>query len=62
MCMKWLDTEKEKAIKVGTSWPYEKLNPYECVIADKFSSMGVSVGSKIHISLRTADLYNNMRF
>ena len=37
MCIKWLDTEQEKAIDVGVSWPYNKLEPYECLISSAFA-------------------------
>ena len=37
MCLKWLDTEQEKAINVGVSWPYEKLEQYECLVSDEFA-------------------------
>ena len=36
MCLKFIDSEKEKEIELGMSWPYEKLEPYECLISDEF--------------------------
>ena len=36
MCLKFIDTEKEKEIELGMSWPYEKLEPHECLISDEF--------------------------
>ena len=33
MCFKWIDTEQEKEINVGVSWPYDKLEPNECLVS-----------------------------
>lgn len=52
MCLKFIDSEKEREIYVGTSWPFDKLGPGECVIPKKFKkkdymnplNKGVKVG------------------
>ena len=44
MCMKFFDTEQEKAIDAGVSWPYEKLEYGECIIAADYAANGVKVG------------------
>ena len=36
MCLKFIDTDQERKIDAGISWPYEKLEPYECLISDQF--------------------------
>lgn len=60
MCMKWLDTDQEKKIDVGVSWPYDKLEPYECLISSDFTSRGVVVGDKIIVNLLKTDFWNSM--
>ena len=47
LCFKFIDTDREKEIDLGTSWPFAKLNPYECIVPSEFASKGLSVGSKI---------------
>ena len=36
MCLKMIDTEQEKKIDVGVSWPFEKLKKGECIISSDF--------------------------
>ena len=50
-CMKWLDSDKEKAMELGVSWPFSKLNPYECVIGNSFTNVDLKVGDTILIQL-----------
>ena len=45
--MKYFDTEQEAAINAGVSWPYEKLGPYEMLLADDFKAKGLSVGDTV---------------
>lgn len=47
MCLKMIDTEKEKNIDLGVSWPYEKLEYGECIIAAAFAETGVKVGDTV---------------
>ena len=62
MCLKWLDTVQEKSINVGFSWPYDKLEPYECLISDDFAvSAGVASGDQIVISVSWSAFWNNLR-
>ena len=62
MCLKWLDTEQEKSINVGVSWPFDKLEPYECLISDDFaSSAGIVSGDQIVISVAMTNFWNNLR-
>lgn len=49
--MKWLDSDKEKAMELGVSWPFSKLNPYECVIGNSFTNVDLKVGDTISIQL-----------
>ena len=37
MCLKFIDTNQEKKINLGVSWPYGPLEPYECLISDDFA-------------------------
>ena len=62
MCIKWLDTEQEKAIDVGVSWPYDALEQYHCLVADTFaSSAGLVKGDKIIINVAWSGFWNNIR-
>ena len=47
MCLKMIDTEKEKKIDLGVSWPYEKLEYGECIIGSNFADNGVKVGDTV---------------
>lgn len=52
MCMKFIDTEQEKKIDVGVSWPFEKLGPGECLIADgDWPYQTIEVGDKVTITM-----------
>ena len=61
MCLKFIDTEKERDIEVGLSWPYQKLEPYECLISDEFYQKGVIHGDKINITLSMTNFWQNLR-
>ena len=61
MCMKWLDTEQEKKINLGVSWPYEKLAPYECLVASELGQQGVKVGDQIIITVSWTGFWNLLR-
>ena len=62
MCLKWLDTEQEKAINVGVSWPYEKLEPYDCIVSSTFATLGgVSVGDQIEVNVAWTYMWLNLR-
>lgn len=62
MCLKFIDTEQEKDIDVGVSWPYEKLEPYECLIAQEFADeKGVAVGDSVTIWMQTSNYFNRFR-
>ena len=37
MCLKFIDTKQEKKIDLGVGWPYEALDPYQCIISSGFS-------------------------
>ena len=51
MCLKFIDTEQEKAISLGVSWPYEKLGPNECLLSSVFAAQGVKIGDKVIMSI-----------
>lgn len=60
--MKFFDTNQEKKIGAGISWPFHKLKPYECVISEDYSKhKGVKLGDKIAISVTLADFWNVLR-
>ena len=61
MCLKFIDSEKEKDIGVGVSWPYEKLEKNECLIASDFALKGVSVGDEVRIIVQWSNYWNNLR-
>ena len=62
MCLKFIDTDQEKKIDLGVSWPYEALEPYECLISDDFaSSGGVKVGDYVSITLIWDNFFNGLR-
>ena len=62
MCLKFIDTDQEKKINLGVSWPYEPLKPYECLISDDFaSSGGVKVGDYVSITLIWDNFFNGLR-
>ena len=62
MCLKWLDTDQEKAINVGVSWPYDKLEPYECLVSVEFAaSAGVVSGDQIVISVGWSAFWMNLK-
>jgi len=50
-CIKWLDSDKEKAMELGVSWPFSKLKPYECVIGYMSTSLDLKVGDTISVQL-----------
>ena len=58
MCLKFIDTEQEKEIGVGVTWPYEKLQLGECLISSDFERYGVSVGDKVHASVSWIAFWN----
>ena len=62
MCLKFIDTEREKEINLGAAWPYEKLKAYECLLSDSFAGKGVSVGDKVQIKMLWTNFWNNMRW
>ena len=48
-----MDTEREKAISLGTLYPFGKLGPGECVInTDWQEDYELSIGDKIQLSLK----------
>ena len=58
MCLKFIDTEKEKQIGLGTTWPFKKLNPHECIISNKFKkSEGVNIGESVKINLKMRNFW-----
>lgn len=59
MCMKFIDTEQEKEIDLGVSWPYEKLEPGECIISADFDDE-VKVGDKVQILISWTNFWNNL--
>ena len=61
MCLKFIDTDQEKAIDLGVGWPYEKLEPYECLISSAFSMEGVLKGDKIVITVSMTSFWMNLR-
>ena len=58
MCLQFGDTDKEKSIDVGVSWPHEKLGPNECIIFS--GGLASQVGDKLTIRLIMNGYWNNM--
>ena len=57
MCLKFIDTDKEKQIGVGTSWPFEKLAPNECLISNQFQKQyKINVGDNVLVTLKANKL------
>ena len=61
MCLKFIDTDKEREIEAGLAWPYAKLEPYECLISDEFYQQGVTKGDKLNITLSWTHFWQNLR-
>ena len=59
MCLQFGDTDQEKEIGVGVSWPHEKLGPNECIIFS--GGLPAQVGDKLTIRLIFNGYWNNMR-
>ena len=56
MCVKFIDTDKEKQIGIGSAWPFEKLKPNECLISNQFQKQHkVNVGDTVFVTFRTKD-------
>ena len=43
-----MDLEREKDIHVGTSWPYQEMEPNECIVTSDFEiAQGLKIGDRI---------------
>ena len=62
MCLKFFDTKQEKKIEAGVGWPFEKLEPYECLISSDFGLLGVKAGDKVTINLIMDEWWNLIRW
>ena len=51
MGVKFIDTEQEKKIDAGVSWPFNKLKQDECIINAKFASKNVNVGDQVTVRI-----------
>ena len=60
MNLKFIDTDQERSIDLGVSWPFSKLAPSECIISADFSSKGISVGDEVFFELSWTDFWNNL--
>ena len=61
MCLKFIDTDQEKKIDVGVSWPYEKLEPGECLIAaGDWPYQTIEIGDKVEIEINWTAYFINM--
>ena len=60
MCLKFIDTEQEKKIEVGISWPFEKLSRSECIISSAFEKKGIKVGDQVVITLQQSRFWTNI--
>ena len=61
MCIKFMDTEQEKAIDLGVGWPYSAMEPYECMIATEFQKKAIKVGEKVKIKVVMGCYWQLMR-
>ena len=48
--MMW-DTDREREINIGTSYPFDALQKQECILASSYQQKGLSVDDTIHISV-----------
>ena len=48
--MMW-DTDREREINIGTSYPFDALKKQECILASSYQQKGFSVDDTIHISV-----------
>ena len=48
--MMW-DTDREREIHLGASYPFDALKQQECIVASSFKAYGISVGDTIHIKV-----------
>ena len=48
--MLW-DTEREKHVQLGVSYPFEALQKGECILNSKLKQKGISVGDVIGLSV-----------
>lgn len=63
MCLYMIDTEKEKSIELGISWPYDKLEPYECIISEEYGSQySLAEGDELVFTIGMTDLWNTLRY
>ena len=60
LCMKFIDTKQEESIDLGVAWPYDELDPNECIVSTDLKDAGVRKGSTIRISIGWTDYWNNM--
>ena len=61
MCLKFMDTEKEKEIDLGVGWPYTAMEPYECMISSEFLNKAIKVGDKVKIKVIWSGYWQVMR-
>ena len=59
MCLKMIDTDQEKKIDAGVSWPYKKLEYGECIIPHDFHKT-LKVGDKVFININWSGIWNNL--
>ena len=45
------DTQREKDINLGASYPFEPLEKGECIISSTFASTGISIGDTLKIKI-----------
>ena len=59
MCLKMIDTDQEKKIDAGVSWPYKKLDYGECILPSDFHH-SVKVGDRVFINIVWSGFWNNV--
>ena len=59
--MKYFDTEQEKKINAGVSWPFEKLGPYDILVSSDFKGKGLSVGDTLTLVINLNSPFNIFR-
>ena len=63
VCTMLIETEREKQIEIGVTYPYPPLGPGECYIpnANK-EQLEVEIGDEITLNVQSADMMNGWIF
>ena len=48
-CIMFMDTEREKQIKLGTDYPFDALGAGECILPNSYTAYGLKVGDTVNL-------------